>query len=170
MPGTGKTHVIHTKVRKWKRKGARIFFLGPTGQLASRIRSEHPDIDVDTCHGGLLCAGDPIVGISFWQRVGEPRSRICRSCRKAWGVTWGITRCHRHPYTSPSYRLPRNTQHKDCQNGDRNQACTGGGHRSTVVSTVEEENSSNHGSHKTHAQCDRGPRQRGAVSRLPCGR
>ena len=53
-PGTGKTYVVHREIKKWKRKGARILFVVPTGQLASEIRSIHPDIDVDTCHGGLL--------------------------------------------------------------------------------------------------------------------
>eukprot|EP00435_Cladocopium_sp_Y103_P073485 s884_g43.t2 len=53
-PGTGKTHVIHEQVRKWKRKGARVLFALPTGQLASEVRSIHPDIDVDTSHGAFL--------------------------------------------------------------------------------------------------------------------
>ena len=53
-PGTGKTHVIHEQVRKWKRKGARILFALPTGQLASEVRSIHPDVDVDTSHGAFL--------------------------------------------------------------------------------------------------------------------
>ena len=53
-PGTGKTHVIHEQVRKWKRQGARILFALPTGQLASEVRSVHPDVDVDTSHGAFL--------------------------------------------------------------------------------------------------------------------
>ncbi len=53
-PGTGKTFVVHQHVKRWKRKGARILFALPTGQLASRIRAVHPDIDVDTCHGAML--------------------------------------------------------------------------------------------------------------------
>ena len=53
-PGTGKTHVVHEQIRKWKRKGARILFALPTGQLASEVRSLHPDIDVDTSHGAFL--------------------------------------------------------------------------------------------------------------------
>ena len=53
-PGTGKTHVVHEQIRKWKRKGARILFTLPTGQLASEVRSVHPDIDVDTSHGAFL--------------------------------------------------------------------------------------------------------------------
>ena len=53
-PGTGKTHVIHEQVRKWMRKGARILFALPTGQLASEVRSIHPDVDVDTSHGAFL--------------------------------------------------------------------------------------------------------------------
>ena len=53
-PGTGKTHVVHEQIVKWKRKGARILFTLPTGQLASEVRSVHPDIDVDTSHGAFL--------------------------------------------------------------------------------------------------------------------
>ena len=53
-PGTGKTFVVHQHIQRWKRKGARILFALLTGQLASRIRAIHPDIDVDTCHGALL--------------------------------------------------------------------------------------------------------------------
>ena len=53
-PGTGKTHVVHEQIRKWKHKGARILFALPTGQLASEVRSVHPDIDVDTSHGAFL--------------------------------------------------------------------------------------------------------------------
>jgi len=53
-PGTGKTHVIHEQVRKWKRKSARVLFALPTGQLASEVRSVHPDVDVDTSHGAFL--------------------------------------------------------------------------------------------------------------------
>ena len=53
-PGTGKTHVVHEQVRKWKNKGARILFALPTGQLASEVRSIHPDVDVDTAHGAFL--------------------------------------------------------------------------------------------------------------------
>ena len=53
-PGTGKTHVIHEQIRRWKRAGARILFALPTGQLASEIRSVHPDVDVDTCHSAFL--------------------------------------------------------------------------------------------------------------------
>lgn len=53
-PGTGKTHVIHEQVRKWKRKGARALFALPTGQLAFQVRSVHPDVDVDTSHGAYF--------------------------------------------------------------------------------------------------------------------
>ena len=53
-PGTGKTTVVHKCVHKWHRKGARILFALPTGQLASEMRRVHPDIDVDTCHGAFL--------------------------------------------------------------------------------------------------------------------
>ena len=53
-PGTGKTHVIHEQIRRWKRAGARILFALPTGQLASEIRGVHPDVDVDTCHSAFL--------------------------------------------------------------------------------------------------------------------
>ena len=53
-PGTGKTAVVHDQIRKWKRRGARILFVLPTGALSSRMKQKHPDIDVDTCHAGLL--------------------------------------------------------------------------------------------------------------------
>ena len=53
-PGTGKTAVVNAKIRKWKAKGARILLALPTGQLASRMRAVHPDVDVDTCAGALL--------------------------------------------------------------------------------------------------------------------
>ena len=53
-PGTGKTLVINDKIKKWKKRGARILFALPTGQLAARMRQVHPDIDVDTCHGAFL--------------------------------------------------------------------------------------------------------------------
>eukprot|EP00971_Amphidinium_carterae_P303324 6027285-Amphidinium_carterae.3 len=52
-PGTGKTEVINRCIRKWKRRGARILFALPTGQLASKMRQVHPDIDIDTCHGAF---------------------------------------------------------------------------------------------------------------------
>ena len=57
-PGTGKTKVVNDCIRRWKRKGARILFALPTGQLAARMRQEHPDIDVDTCHGAFLLYRD----------------------------------------------------------------------------------------------------------------
>lgn len=53
-PGTGKTHVVHEQIRRWKAAGARILVALPTGQLASEIRSLHPDVDVDTSHGAFL--------------------------------------------------------------------------------------------------------------------
>ena len=31
-PGTGKTHVVHEQIRRWKAAGARILFALPTGQ------------------------------------------------------------------------------------------------------------------------------------------
>ena len=53
-PGTGKTHVVHEQIRRWKHAGARILFALPTGQLASEIRSLRPDVEVDTSHGAFL--------------------------------------------------------------------------------------------------------------------
>ena len=52
-PGTGKTFVVHQQIRHWQDQGARILFVLPTGQLASDMRQKHPNIDVDTYHGGL---------------------------------------------------------------------------------------------------------------------
>ena len=53
-PGTGKTHVIHEQIVRWKQQGARILFTVPTGQLASEQKAIHPDIHVDTYHGAFL--------------------------------------------------------------------------------------------------------------------
>ena len=53
-PGTEKTAVIIHKLRKWKRKGARILATAPTANLASRMRALLPDVEVDTCAGGFL--------------------------------------------------------------------------------------------------------------------
>ena len=52
-PGTGKTFVVHDRIRHWQARGARVLFVLPTGQLASEMRQAHPQIDVDTYHGGL---------------------------------------------------------------------------------------------------------------------
>ena len=52
-PGTGKTFAVHEQIRKWQRKGARVLFTLPTGQLASEMRAVHPRIDVDTSHGAF---------------------------------------------------------------------------------------------------------------------
>ena len=53
-PGTGKTHVIHEQIARWKQEGARILFALPTGQLSSENRAVHPDVDVDTSRGAFL--------------------------------------------------------------------------------------------------------------------
>ena len=53
-PGTGKTAVILDKIQKWCKRGARILFAFPTGQLASRMRAACPEADVDTCAGAFL--------------------------------------------------------------------------------------------------------------------
>ena len=53
-PGSGKTFILHEQIRRWQAKGARILFVLPTGQLAANMKAQHPDIDVDTYHGGLL--------------------------------------------------------------------------------------------------------------------
>ena len=53
-PGSGKTTVIHQCIRHWQHRDAKILFALPTGQLASKMRAKHPDIDVDTCHGAFL--------------------------------------------------------------------------------------------------------------------
>eukprot|EP00435_Cladocopium_sp_Y103_P046366 s2601_g13.t1 len=52
-PGTGKTHVIHDQIDKWRNKGARVLFALPTGMLASEIRARQPHIDVDTTWGAF---------------------------------------------------------------------------------------------------------------------
>ncbi|CAE7243636.1 unnamed protein product [Symbiodinium sp. CCMP2592] len=53
-PGTGKTFAVHEQIRRGVARGARILFALPTGYLAAAMRAKHPDIDVDTFHGGLL--------------------------------------------------------------------------------------------------------------------
>ena len=53
-PGSGKTFILHDQIRRWQGKGARILFVLPTGQLAANMKAQHPHIDVDTYHGGLL--------------------------------------------------------------------------------------------------------------------
>ena len=53
-PGTGKTFVVHQQIQRWQSRGARILFALPTGQLAAEMRARHPNVDIDTYHGGLL--------------------------------------------------------------------------------------------------------------------
>ena len=53
-PGSGKTFILHDQIRRWQGKKARILFVLPTGQLAANMKAQHPHIDVDTYHGGLL--------------------------------------------------------------------------------------------------------------------
>ena len=53
-PGTGKTFAVHEQIRHYVDRGARVLFVLPTGQLAAAMRAKHPDVDVDTFHGGLL--------------------------------------------------------------------------------------------------------------------
>ena len=53
-PGTGKTFAVHEQIRRYVDRGARVLFVLPTGQLAAAMRAKHPDVDVDTFHGGLL--------------------------------------------------------------------------------------------------------------------
>ena len=48
-PGTGKTTVIDKCVRRCLRQGGRVLFALPTAQQASRVRTKHPEADVDTC-------------------------------------------------------------------------------------------------------------------------
>ena len=53
-PGCGTSYVLDYLIRRAQTLGARILACVPTGQLASELRSRHPNIEVDTCHGGLL--------------------------------------------------------------------------------------------------------------------
>lgn len=61
------------------------------------------------CHGGLLCAGDPIVGISFDSDLASHVVASVDRVGKLGEWRGDIIRCHRHPCTSPSYRFHRNT-------------------------------------------------------------
>eukprot|EP00973_Karenia_brevis_P018387 2521506-Karenia_brevis.AAC.1 len=46
--------MLSTKRSRSGSTRTRIAFALPTGQLASEIRAQHPDIDVNTCHGAFL--------------------------------------------------------------------------------------------------------------------
>ena len=53
-PGTGKTTVVDKCVRKCLRDGGRVLYALPTAQQASRVRTKHPQADVDTCSGAFF--------------------------------------------------------------------------------------------------------------------
>ena len=53
-PGSGKTFALHDQIKHWEARGARVLFVVPTGQLAAEMKPQHPNIDVDTYHGGLF--------------------------------------------------------------------------------------------------------------------
>ncbi|CAE7349184.1 pif1, partial [Symbiodinium sp. CCMP2592] len=53
-PGTGKTFVADYLIRVAVRRGHRVLYALPTGQLACRMRQRHPDVHVDTCAGAFL--------------------------------------------------------------------------------------------------------------------
>ena len=57
-PGTGKTTVIDKCVRRCLRQGGRVLFALPTAQQASRVRTKHPEADVDTCAGAFFLYKD----------------------------------------------------------------------------------------------------------------
>ena len=46
--------MVHDQIKEWLPKGARILCTLPTGVLASGMRTKHPNVDIDTCHAGLL--------------------------------------------------------------------------------------------------------------------
>ena len=54
FPGTGKTTVMDKCVCKCLRDGGRVLHALPTAQQASRVRSKHPEADVDTCSGAFF--------------------------------------------------------------------------------------------------------------------
>ncbi|MCR9130901.1 MAG: AAA family ATPase [Alphaproteobacteria bacterium] len=53
-PGTGKTFVADYLIRLARQRGLRVLYALPTGQLACRMRTRHPNIEVDTCAGAFL--------------------------------------------------------------------------------------------------------------------
>ncbi|CAK8991184.1 ATP-dependent DNA helicase PIF1 (DNA repair and recombination helicase PIF1) [Durusdinium trenchii] len=53
-PGSGKTFVLHAQIKRWEARSARVLLVVPTGQLAAEMKPQHPNIDVDTYHGGLF--------------------------------------------------------------------------------------------------------------------
>lgn len=53
-PGTGKSFVVDKCVRKCLREGGRVLYALPTAQQASRVRTKHPEADVDTCSGAFF--------------------------------------------------------------------------------------------------------------------
>lgn len=53
-PGTGKSFVVDKCVRKCLREGGRVRYALPTAQQASRVRTKHPEADVDTCAGAFF--------------------------------------------------------------------------------------------------------------------
>lgn len=59
-PGTGKTTVVDKCVRKCLRDGGRVLYALPTAQQASRVRSKHPEADVDTCSGAFFLYRDAV--------------------------------------------------------------------------------------------------------------
>ncbi|CAE7473081.1 Pif1 [Symbiodinium pilosum] len=59
-PGTGKTTVIDKCVRRCLRQGGRVLFALPTAQQASRVRTKHPEADVDTCAGAFFLYKDSV--------------------------------------------------------------------------------------------------------------
>ena len=59
-PGTGKTTVVDKCVRRCLRQGGRVLYALPTAQQASRVRSRHPEADVDTCAGAFFLYKDSV--------------------------------------------------------------------------------------------------------------
>ena len=98
-PGTGKTTVADRCIARAKARGARILFALPTGQLASRARSKHGDIDVDTCHSAfgfhrpfnevsaVLCAFDLVVVDEISQLTQEQFERLAEPADPLLGKT-----------------------------------------------------------------------------------
>lgn len=59
-PGTGKSTVMDKCVRRCLRDGGRVLYALPTAQQAARVRSKHPEADVDTCSGAFFLYRDAV--------------------------------------------------------------------------------------------------------------
>ena len=53
-PGCGKTVVLDKCIKRAQDLGARVLVALPTAPQRARMRTKHPEVDLDTCHGAFL--------------------------------------------------------------------------------------------------------------------